>query len=138
MISNEALHKKTAQEITALLYEACLDHLEEAKMAINELNHTVANEKLQKSSDILYRLGAGLNYEAGIVADQLDSLYNYLADRIVQANYKKDPAIIDEVVNHISIIYAAWSDAMKKNVDQEQKMLKLKKNAYEKNQMFEH
>ncbi|WP_280768356.1 flagellar export chaperone FliS [Salipaludibacillus daqingensis] len=137
MISNEALHKKTPQEITSLLYEACLDNLEEAKRAIEINDLMVANEKLQKANDILYRLGAGINYEAGIVADQLDALYNYLADRVVQANYHKDPEIINEVVKNIETLYTAWSKAMKKNVDHENKTVKLKKNAYEKNAIFE-
>ena len=49
---------------------------------INGKNLIDANKKLQKANDILYRLGAGLNYEAGIIADQLDALYNYMAERI--------------------------------------------------------
>ncbi len=106
MITNEALHKKTPQEITALLYEACLDNLEVAKTYIDQKDYLGANVKLQKANDILHRLGAGLNYEAGIVADQLDSLYNYLTDRVVQANYLKDIVIIDEVIKNVEIIYS--------------------------------
>ena len=48
-----------------------------------------ANKKLQKTNDILHRLGAGLNYEAGIIADQLDTLYNYMADRVIEGNNKE-------------------------------------------------
>jgi len=137
LISNEALHKKTPQEITSLLYEACLDNLEEAKRAVKTKDLMVANEKLQKANDILYRLGAGINYEAGIVADQLDALYNYLADRVVQANYDKDPKIIDEVINNIELISVSWNEAQKKNVDTQPKANKQKANAYEQNMMFE-
>jgi flagellar protein FliS len=137
LITNDALHKKTPQEITSLLYEACLDNLEDAKVSIDIKDYLVANMKLQKANDILHRLGGGLNYEAGIVADQLDSLYNYLANRVVQANYHKDIVIIDEVIKNVEIIYSAWYEAMKKNVDLENKTMKLKKNAYEKNAMFE-
>lgn len=137
MITKEALHKKTPQEITALLYEACLVNLEDAKVSIDQKDYLVANLKLQKANDILHRLGAGLNYESGIVADQLDSLYNYLADRVVQANYHKDIIIIDEVIKNIEIIYSAWSEAMKLNVDHENKTMKMKKNAYERSAIFE-
>ncbi|WP_078576969.1 flagellar export chaperone FliS [Salipaludibacillus agaradhaerens] len=136
MISNEALHKKTPQELTALLYEASLDHLESAKEAIESGEYLTANTKLQKAADIFYRLGAGLNYEAGIIADQLDAMYNYLSDKVVTANYEKNTVIIDEVIEHVEILYRAWTDAMKNNVDHDQKVMKLKKNAYEKNSMF--
>jgi flagellar protein FliS len=79
----------------------------------------------------------GINYEAGIVADQLDSLYNYLADRVVQANYLKDPTIIDEVIKNVELIAASWNTARKKNLDTQPKAIKQKTNAYEKNIMFE-
>lgn len=137
LISNEALHKKTPQEITSLLYEACLDNLEVAKHAIETKDLMIANGKLQKANDILFRLGAGINYEAGIVADQLDALYNYLADQVVQANYHKDPKIIDEVIKNVELIAASWNDARKKNVDSQPKGMKQKANAYEQNVMFE-
>ena len=136
MITKEALHKKTPQEITALLYEACLDRLEEAKYAIENKDYIVANSKLQKSSDILNRLGGGLNYEAGIVADQLETVYNYLADKVVQANYKKDITIIDEVTRHLTGISLAWHNAMEKNEDIMPKSIRNKASAYEQNMIF--
>ncbi|MBU9724074.1 MULTISPECIES: flagellar export chaperone FliS [Bacillaceae] len=136
MISKEALHKKTAQEITALLYEAGLDNLEEAKLAINKNNYANANVHLQKVSDILERLGAGLNYEAGIIADQLDALYNYMADKVIEANFSKNTDLIDEVHGHLSTLATAWHKAQKKNVDVQPKHLKQKTNVYEQNSMF--
>ncbi len=44
-------------------------------------------------------LGAGLNYEAGIISDQLDALYNYMAERVIEGNKKKDIAMIQEVLS---------------------------------------
>ena len=70
-------------------------------------------KKLQKTNDILYRLGAGLNYEAGIIADQLDALYNYMADRVIEGNMKKDITIIQEVLSISERLAGAWNEAMK-------------------------
>lgn len=137
MISNEALHKKTPQELTALLYEACLDNLEAAKSAIEAKDYMTANEKLKKTADILHRLGGGLNYESGIIADQLDSVYNYLSDRVIQANYEKNVQIIDEIIFHVETIYSAWTEAMKNNADHDKKDMKKKKSAYERQSIFE-
>lgn len=137
MITNEALHKKTPQEITALLYEACLNNLEDAIDLIEQKEYMDANEKLQKANDILVRLGAGINYEAGIISDQLDSLYNYMADRLIEANYKKDVKIIEEVIGHLSKIASAWHEAMRKNKDSQPKTVKQKVNVYEQNVMYE-
>ena len=75
-----------------------MNQLRDAIEDIKGKNLIDANKKLQKANDILYRLGAGLNYEAGIIADQLDALYNYMAERTIEANRKKDPAMIQEVL----------------------------------------
>lgn len=137
LITKEALHKKSPQEITALLYEACMNNLEASIEAIQAKDYVLANEKLQKASDIIERLGAGLNYEAGIVADQLDSIYNYMADKLVEANYKKDAALVEEVLQLIKDISSAWHEAIKSNKDVQPKASKQKANAYEQTAIYE-
>ncbi|WP_439644200.1 flagellar export chaperone FliS [Halalkalibacter hemicellulosilyticus] len=136
-LTNEALHQKSPEQITALLYEAALTNLEEA-LAHNERKEFIeANEKLKKAGDIVYRLGAGLNYEAGIVADQLDQVYNYIADKIIEANYKKDNEIIREVIQIVESIMSAWNEAMKVKKDPQSSLVKQKAQAYESTSMYE-
>lgn len=136
MISYEALHKKTPQEITGLLYEACLNHLEEAKEEIEKNNMLDANRKLQKSNDILYRLGAGLNYESGIIAEQLDALYNYAANRLIEANIEKNTDKIDEVISLLVPIIEAWQETISKKQELRSQMAAFKHQAYEKQSVF--
>ncbi|WP_096190629.1 flagellar export chaperone FliS [Evansella halocellulosilytica] len=138
LITKEALHKKTPQEITALLYEACLDRLEDAKDEINNKDYVQANINLQKVNDLLERLGAGLNYEAGIIADQFDAIYNYLADKVIEANVMKDTKKIDEVVALLESLASSWQEAMKADVSIQKHLAhKQKTSAYEKNIMSE-
>ncbi len=73
-------------------------------------------KKLQKANNILQRLGVGLNYEAGIISDQLDMIYNYMADKLIEANVKKDPSIIKEVIGILEDISQAWNETLKKPV----------------------
>ncbi|MGO4887009.1 flagellar export chaperone FliS [Anaerobacillus sp. MEB173] len=136
-ITEEALHKKSPQEITALLYEACMNNLELAITAINEQDLLEANEKLKKAIDILHRLGAGLNYEAGIIADQLDAVYNYMVDKLIQANYNKEITPIEEVLNMLQTITIAWNQAMAKKSDTQPRAIRQKASAYERSVMFE-
>ncbi|MCT8138744.1 flagellar export chaperone FliS [Anaerobacillus sp. CMMVII] len=137
LITKEALHKKSPQEITALLYEACMKNLEDAKSAIAQKNYNSANEKLQKANDILERLGAGLNYEAGIVADQLDAVYNYMADRLIKANLNKDIIIIDELLILLKELSSAWNKALVVNKDTQVKTSKQKTSAYEQHSLYD-
>ncbi|MBU8881176.1 flagellar export chaperone FliS [Bacillus sp. FJAT-29790] len=137
IFTESAIHQKSPQEITALLYEACLTNLEEAIEDIANKDLVFANKKLQRANDILFRLGAGLNYEAGIIADQLDMLYNYMADKIVQANLTKDVTIIKEVIQTLEEITTAWNKAMKNKSANLAAGLRQKALAYEKSVLME-
>ncbi|WP_100372511.1 flagellar export chaperone FliS [Bacillus sp. FJAT-45037] len=136
-LTNEALHQKTSQELTALLYEACVTNLEDAVTFIHDKDFIEANEKLKKASDIVHRLGAGINYEAGIIADQLEQVYNYIADKLVEANLTKDTAIIQEVITLLETIMSTWNEAMKKKKDTQPKMMKQKASAYESTAIYQ-
>ncbi|MBU8907778.1 flagellar export chaperone FliS [Desertibacillus haloalkaliphilus] len=136
-ITKELLYKKTPQEITALLYEACLENLYTAKDAINAKEYIDANKSLQKANDILHRLGGGLNYDAGIISDQLDALYNYMADKIIEANLHKKVEPLEETIKLLTEIIDAWKQAMDKKVDNQPKMMRQKASAYEQNVMYE-
>ncbi|WP_051314681.1 flagellar export chaperone FliS [Alteribacter aurantiacus] len=131
MISKEALHRKTSQEITALLYEALLDHLEEALASSNKTDYHSTNLHLQKANNILERLGAGLNYEAGIIADQLETLYQYASSLVVEANLTKDSDKIIEVIAIIESISIAWKEAIETNDDHQHIRVKRQTQAYE-------
>ncbi|KIQ94725.1 Flagellar protein fliS [Anoxybacillus thermarum] len=113
-LTEEAVYKKTPQQLTALLYEGLIDSLEEAIENTKKSNYIHANKRLQKANDILRRLGVGLNYDAGIIAHQLDALYNYMAERLIEANMKKDVAMMQEVLTIAKDIANAWNEALKK------------------------
>ncbi|MEC2055488.1 flagellar export chaperone FliS [Peribacillus psychrosaccharolyticus] len=134
LLTNEVIYKKTPQELTAFLYEGLIVNLEAARDLIAENKLFEANQKLQKSNDIVERLGIGLKYEAGPIAEQLDSLYNYMANQIILANRKKDTSLIENVLKIIGPIAQAWNTAMKTNVNP---AVVRKMSAYESNIMRE-
>lgn len=135
VLTNELLYKKTPQELTAFLYEGLMDHLEEARELIAGNQLFDANQKLQKANDIVHRLGVGLKYEAGPIAEQLDSLYNYMAEQIILANRKKDCSLIENVLRIIGPIAEAWNSAMKSKAVSPSSVRKM--SAYEDNIMRE-
>ncbi|CAM4131366.1 flagellar export chaperone FliS [Lederbergia lenta] len=134
-LTKELIYQMTPQKITALLYEVCINHLQDAIQDIEQNQPLEANVKLQKVNDILERLGAGINYEAGIVADQLDTLYNYMANQVIIGNLKKDKAILEEVLNICEQLASAWNEAMNTGETQSQRLHQQRTNAYEQNVM---
>lgn len=131
VLTQQALHQKSSQELTSLLYQACIDKLEKASSAIKLQNYAEANQLLQNCNDILYRLGAGINYEAGIIADQLEAIYSYMADRLIEANLKKSSALIEEVLQLLKMIADAWNAALEKGVDNHGAALRRKTAIYD-------
>lgn len=121
-LTEEIIYQKTAQELTALLYEGIMENLELAIAFIDEENYIEANRKLQKANDILHRLGVGLKYEAGPIAEQLDTLYNFMATELIEANFNKDKQKIQGVLKIIGEIAGAWNTAIKTTPNPEQKI----------------
>ena len=132
-LSKELIYQMSPQKITGLLYEKCIAELEQAITAIEQKEMIDANIHLQKVNDLLERLGAGINYEAGIIANQLDTLYNYMANEIITGNLKKDVSIIKEVLAMMEQIASAWNEASKSSTTDVQKNIVKQTNAYEKN-----
>lgn len=130
-LTKDVIFKKSPQELTALLYEGIIDNLEQAIELINEKSYLQANAKLQRANDILHRLGVGLKYEAGPIGQQLDLLYNYMAEQIIQANLKKDTSLLREMITLIEPIAQAWNDILKKKVNVSQSSTVRKVSAYE-------
>jgi flagellar secretion chaperone FliS len=130
VLTDEILYQKNSQELTALLYEGFITNLEESLESIERKNFIEANEKLQRANDILERLGVGLRYEAGPIAEQLDTLYNYMASQLIEANLHKDTQIIRHVLKLIQPIAEAWNEIIKKKVHTQSSIAK-KVSAYE-------
>lgn len=131
MMTEEQIYKKTPQELTALLHQTCLDKLEKAIVFIQNKDYIDANRYLQNCNDILYRLGAGINYEAGIIADQLEVLYDYMAKNIMEANWKKDIQKLEEVRLLLGSIQGAWAHALEKGLDGQNRVIQKRILSYE-------
>lgn len=113
MITKELLYQKSPQELTSLLYEAGLNQFDRAAAALEQKQYDEANEAMKRINDITERLGAGLNYDAGIIADQLDHVYNFIANAVIEANLTKDAARLTDARALFQDIADAWNEAMK-------------------------
>jgi len=134
-LTKELIYQKTPQQLTGLLYEVCIDHLQEAIHCIEANQYPKANTTLQKVNDIIERLGVGLNYEAGVIADQLDTLYNYMANQVIMGNLKKDVPMLQEVLKICEQLASAWNEAINMGDIEGQRLHHKKTNAYEQNVM---
>lgn len=110
--TEQEIMNMSPEQLTSLLYEALIERLREAIKFLDDRNYIAVNYLLQDCNDILYRLGAGINYKAGIIADHLEALYNYCAERLLEANLGKNKSMIEDVIKIMENVSEGWNKAL--------------------------
>ena len=104
-----AITTQNRGRLVVMLYDGAIKFL---KLAINELNAGNMEEKwnyIKKALDIICELNTGLDMEAGgEVAANLRRLYMFMGRHLNEANIKKDPRMIEEVIKLLEELNQGW------------------------------
>jgi flagellar protein FliS len=110
----------TPEELTLMLYDGAIKFMNISKYHIENSNITKAHEALIRAQDIIIELSSSLNMEYEI-SESLRGLYEFVLDRLIDANIYKKIGPIDEALEIITEMKDTWKKAM----------LELKKQVYE-------
>lgn len=108
------LGARTAQaspvQLVLILMDGLLDELARARAHIEAHRYEQKARSLDKCIDILNGLSSALDMDAGgeVVAN-LAHLYEHCAQRLYQAGFSLEPAIIDEVSTLLTTLKAGWN-----------------------------
>lgn len=102
----------TPEELTFMLYNGVIRFILRAQAAINEKKLDVASNSIIRAQDIILELENTLDMKYSI-SRNLYLLYDYINRRLVDANVKKDSAILDEVLGLARDLRDTWAQAMK-------------------------
>ncbi len=108
---------KTASpaKLVELLYMKAIEVIDEAMELTDEKKYTEANKKLKRAQDIIMELNLSLDMEkGGQIAQNLRALYNYMFQRLVEANVRKDKEIMKEVKGYLEELLDVWREVLKK------------------------
>ncbi len=113
-------YKQTAVEtaspgdLTLMLYSGCLNFIKQGKAAMEAGQIAEKNTYLQKAQDIIRELMVTLDtrYE---VAQNMMRMYDYILHRLIEANIKNDPTILNEVEDYISQFQETWKQVLQIN-----------------------
>jgi flagellar secretion chaperone FliS len=104
-----AISTQSRGRLIVLLYDGAIKFL---KLAIKELeagNHTAKGQYINRAADILRELDAVLDMDSGgEIAQNLRQLYLFMSRRLWQANVKRDPQIIREVITLLEELNQSW------------------------------
>ena len=99
-------------ELTLMLYDGAIKFCNMAKLSIEKKDIPGANTNIKKAEAIIEEFLATLDHKYPVAKD-FENVYNYIYDRLVEANLKKDPEILDEVLEHLREMRETWKGVMK-------------------------
>lgn len=105
-------------ELTLMLYNGCLKFLTIAKKAMLDKNIEAKNTNLQKAQAIITELMVTLDMNVPI-SKEIQPLYDYMNRRLLEANIKNDPAMIDEVAGLMTEFRDTWKEVIRLNRQQQ-------------------
>ncbi|MCI5620227.1 MAG: flagellar export chaperone FliS [Lachnospiraceae bacterium] len=109
---NTRIMTASPAELTLMLYEGAIKFCNIALMGIEEKNIEKAHNNIVKVEHIIEEFQATLNHKYPVAKD-FDNVYTYLLERLFEANMKKDPEILGEVLEHLRTMRDTWKEVMR-------------------------
>lgn len=101
-------------EVTLMLYEGAIKFCNIAIVSIEHGEIEKAHLNIKKTQRIIEEFRNTLDHKYP-VAEDFDRTYVYLLQRLLQANIKKDTAILEEVNTHLRSVRDTWKEVMRQN-----------------------
>jgi len=104
-------------ELVVMLYDGALTSLSEASAAVARGDVPTRAAAVSKSLTIIAALQSTLNvHEGGAVGLELDRIYTYASQRLLEVTTKKDYAALTEVHKLLTTIREAWEQIAKEQM----------------------
>lgn len=110
--ANNKIQYASQAELTLMLYEGAIKFCNRAIAACEKKDIKEAHTNIMKTERIIGEFQATLNMKYPVAKD-FDRVYSYLMERLIRANVKKDPEILEEVLGHLRTMRDTWKEVMK-------------------------
>jgi len=107
-----SIYTSTPEELTLMLYNGLIKFIMQAHCGLDEKDMERTSLSIIRAQDIVlhFRSTLDMKYE---VSQGLDSLYEYMYRRLIEANIKKDKDILGEILGMAKELRDTWGQAMK-------------------------
>jgi flagellar protein FliS len=103
------------EELRLMLYDGALKFCRQAKASLEKKSYEDSYNNLMRAQKIVLELSTSLNHDADPqLCQRLSALYTYVYRLLVDANMKRETAIVDEAIKLIEYEREAWQMLMKK------------------------
>ena len=111
-MQNDTIMTASKEELTLMLYEGGIKFCNQALLALEKKETQKAHDLILRLQDIVREFQITLDRKYPI-SDQFNNLYDYMHRKLVEANFKKDEAILKEVLDMFRFFRDTWKEAMK-------------------------
>lgn len=111
---NSKILTASPAELTLMLYDGAIKFGNIAITAMQEKDIQKAHLNIVKVERIINEFRSSLDRKYPVAQD-FDNIYTYLLQRLFQANVKKDPEIMEEIIEHLRTLRETWVEVMKKS-----------------------
>lgn len=98
------------EQLVLMCFDGLLGFLRRAEEALVRGRRPEAHEAIVRAQAIVAELRASLRTDAGEVAAQLDRIYEFLQNHLVEANIRKDLQKVGEARLVTQALREAWAD----------------------------
>ena len=106
--------QSTPGELTLMLYNGCIKFLNQAKKGIETNNIELRNTNIQKAQAIIREFMITLDKSVSVSESMFD-LYEYMNNRLIEANVKNDANIVEEVIGYTTEFRDTWKQVIQIN-----------------------
>ncbi len=106
---------KTASkgQILIMLYEAAIQNVKKAALAIDKNDLIAKGHAITKAHDILNELSNTLDFDVGgDIARNLERLYHIMIEQLIKANMEKNKEPLLAVQKLLETLLSAWKEAV--------------------------
>lgn len=106
------INTSSPEELTLMLYNGLVKFIMRGIDCIDKHNIPEAHNNIIRAQDIVKEFMNTLDMQFE-VSKSLYAIYDYLLNRLVEANIAKDKSIMEEVLGFAKVLRDTWEQAMK-------------------------
>jgi len=110
--ANNKITTASPADLVLMLYEGAIKFCNIAIIAIENNDVQKAHDNIMKVERIIQEFQITLDHRYATAKD-FDKVYNYLLQRLLLANVKKDKEILEEVLKHLRTMRDTWKEVMR-------------------------
>jgi flagellar protein FliS len=99
------------KRLVMMCYQGAIDNLKTAKRRFEDREYEAKAKAIQKAQDFIDELRHSLDFEkGGEIANNLESLYNYMTRRLLHADVNGEIETFEEVIGMLEELKGAWDE----------------------------